>query len=160
MSADPAVQSTLSNDARYKYIKANGLQYTTKRNFNKYFGSKSGALEGNAANNAMSTAIKTQREEATNIQVGLTSDAAMTGKDPLEYLREDADATALIPGNSRSTANKKIVEAAISGTLQRSVASGTYSAAGLDAIANTYLRVDENGQGIKGSKVMNYPANV
>lgn len=158
MSADPAVQSTLSNDARYKYIKANGLQYTTKRNFNKYFGSKSGALEGNAANNAMSAAIKTQREEATNIQVGLTSDAAMSGGDPQEYLREDADATALIPGNSRSTANKKIVEAAINGTLQRSIASGTYSAAGLDAIANTYLRVDENGQGIKGSKVMNYPA--
>ena len=152
-STDSAAIAALNQLGRQQFIKQNGLQFTTKRNFVKYLGETLPATEGAIASNTLSTNIAQARQDEAMRIGGLISDAAASGQSPEEYLPELSKKLSLAnTGLTQTEANTQAVEDAIGGILSRP----GYDYVGLQRLADTYLRYDENGNPVNGSQVKDY----
>ena len=114
-STDQALISAGYAQARYDFIKSRGLQYTTKKNFQKYLGETLYASEGAAANNTITQNIaKAQGDTIAAEQANLINNL-YPGMIPEQISVElDNSVSNLYKGNtnlSMSQANTKAVEA-------------------------------------------------
>ena len=155
-STDAAVIGALQQQARYQFIKENGLQFATKRNFTKYMMETMLSAEGNGATNILNTNIQRERKAEAEMIGGNISDSFQTVPSS-QYgtvLTEGIDD--LVSGNTGMdlrAANAAAVGAALNGIL-----NGPYNPAAITALGQVYLRYDENGNPIKGTQVEDYPA--
>ena len=152
-STDAAAISAVNEFARYRFIKKYGLQYLTKRTAVKYLRDSFLSAEGNSANNILNTNIQNARTAEVERIQGLAGAEARQNStfnrgryEELVQLASDGST-----GLNRSNANKKIAEAFINGyEIDQDLDA-------LNRMASEFMRYDENGVGIPGTRFGDHP---
>ena len=158
-STDAAVIGALQQQARYQFIKENGLQFATKRNFTKYMMETMLSAEGNGATNILNTNIQRERKAEAEMIGGNISDSFQTVPSSQYGTVLTEGINDLVTGNTgmdQRAANAAAVGAALNGLLNPQ--NGVYNPAAITALGQIYLRYDQNGKPIKGTQVEDYPA--
>lgn len=141
-SGDPRLVQAAITAGRHEFIRANGLQYATKRNFVKYMMNTMLSSEGSIGGAAVRSAIKAQREETINKIDGLGYDLAQTtdasGVDGAFHQLSDMFFRHNT-GMSRAEANEAAIKALISGWED----SGNTEA--LEALLDVYQKPGQAG---------------
>ena len=152
-STDPSAIAAVNQFARFRFIKENGLQYMTKRTAVKYLRDSFLSAEGNAANNILNTNIQNSRTAEIERIQGLAGFEARQSSNfnrgrYEELVQLAADGAT---GLNRSKANKKIATAFISGyEIDQDLPA-------LNRMASEFMRYDENGVGIPGTRFGDHP---
>ena len=120
-SGQPALVSAAIAQARFEFIRANGLQRANRRDFVRYLGSTIISVESSISTSLIQSAIKGQREENVNIINGGTYESArstdLAGQQQLFSERSQQMFTSNT-GLSRREANRATVESMISAYVQ------------------------------------------
>ena len=114
-SSDYGMVKAAHQAARYEFIKQNGLQYATKKNFNKIFKDTAVATEASSASNILNENITKERGDIIAAQTANLTNGILTNPGDMTQLYQDTaqNLYQLNTGLSRSEANSKAIDAII-----------------------------------------------